>query len=198
LYAALRMQEEMHRYADLLRQKGYSPLLMRVGINTGEVVVRSIRKDDLHADYVPVGHSTNLAARIEQLAAPGSILVTDYTSKLTDGYFAFKNLGHTQIKGVKEPLNVYELLGAGPLWTRLQVSARRGLTVLGHLRDRAALPVGVGLRRGGRSPPRPFPLCGKTKVTLCQFAFSPRYTVRGRSDGYTRRTPCRRTSCSAR
>ena len=77
---------------------------MRVGMNTGEVVVRSIRKDDLHADYVPVGHSTNLAARMEQLAAPGSILVTEYTHKLTDGYFAFKDLGKTQIKGVEEPL----------------------------------------------------------------------------------------------
>ncbi|HEV8716275.1 MAG TPA: adenylate/guanylate cyclase domain-containing protein, partial [Candidatus Binatia bacterium] len=61
LYAALRMQDEMRRYADTLRQKGYPPLLMRVGVNTGEVVVRSIRKDDLHTDYVPVGHSTNLA-----------------------------------------------------------------------------------------------------------------------------------------
>ena len=71
LYAALRMQEEMRRYADTLRAKGYPPLLMRVGINTGEVVVRSIRKDDLHADYVPVGHSTNLAARMEQLADAG-------------------------------------------------------------------------------------------------------------------------------
>jgi predicted ATPase/class 3 adenylate cyclase len=128
LYAALRMQEEMRRYADTLRAKGSPPLLMRVGLNTGEVVVRSIRKDDLHADYVPVGHSTNLAARMEQLAAPGSILVTDYTYKLTDGYFGFKDLGRTQIKGVEEPLHIYEVLGAGPLRTRLQVSTRRGLT----------------------------------------------------------------------
>ena len=128
LYAALRMQEEMHRYTDALRARGQTPLLMRVGLNTGEVVVRSIRKDDLHADYVPVGHSTNLAARMEQLAAPGSILVTDYTHKLTDGYFEFRNLGKTQIKGVEEPLTIYEVLGAGPLRTRLQVAARRGLT----------------------------------------------------------------------
>jgi class 3 adenylate cyclase/predicted ATPase len=128
LYAALRMQEEMHRYADTLRTKGHPPLLMRVGVNTGEVVVRSIRKDDLHADYVPVGHSTNLAARMEQLAAPGSILVTAYTQKLTNGYFEFKPLGQTQIKGVEESLNIYEVLSAGPLRTRLQVAARRGLT----------------------------------------------------------------------
>jgi class 3 adenylate cyclase len=129
LYAALRMQEDMRRYSDQVRLQHGVPLAMRVGVNTGEVVVRSIRKDDLHTDYVPVGHSTNLAARMEQMATPGSVLVTAYTHKLTEGYFAFKALGQTQIKGVEELLNVYEVLGAGPLRTRLQVSAtRRGLT----------------------------------------------------------------------
>ncbi len=128
LYAALRMQETMRRHADALRQQGYPPLLMRVGLNTGEVVLRSIRKDDLHADYVPVGHSTNLAARMEQLASPGSIVVSAYTQRLTDGYFAFKELGPTQIKGVADSLNIYEVLGVGQLRTRLQVAARRGLT----------------------------------------------------------------------
>src|SRR5439155_7644209 len=81
-----------------------------------------------HTDYVPVGHSTNLAARMEQLAAPGSILITEQTQKLTAGYFEFKPMGKTQVKGVEEPLPVYEVLGAGPLRTRLQVAARRGLT----------------------------------------------------------------------
>src|SRR3989449_6749310 len=128
LYAALRMQGEMRRYGDQVRLKHGAPLAMRVGVNTGEVVVRSIRKDDLHTDYVPVGHSTNLAARMEQMATPGSILVTAYTHKLTEGYFEFKALGEAQLKGVEEPLNVYEVLGAGPLRTRLQVSATRGLT----------------------------------------------------------------------
>src|SRR5881296_4629047 len=78
--------------------------------------------------YVPVGHSTNLAARMEQVATPGSILVTAYTHKLTEGYFEFKALGEAQIKGVEDPLHVYEVLGAGPLRTKLQVAARRGLT----------------------------------------------------------------------
>jgi class 3 adenylate cyclase/tetratricopeptide (TPR) repeat protein len=129
VYAALRMQDAMRRYADTLRAKGYPPLLMRVGLNTGEVVLRSIRKDDLHADYVPVGHSTNLAARMEQLATPGSIVVSAYTHRLTDGYFAFKDLGPTQIKGVEDALNIYEVLGMGQFRTRLQVSASRyGLT----------------------------------------------------------------------
>ena len=128
LYAALRMQEEMRAYSDQSRLKGGIPLQMRVGINTGEVVVRSIRKDDLHTDYVPVGHSTNLAARMEQLANPGSIVISEYTRKLTEGYFELKSLGAAEIKGVEAPLNVYEVLGAGPLRTRLQISARRGLT----------------------------------------------------------------------
>ena len=128
LYAALCMQEEMRAYADQSRLKGGIPLQMRVGINTGEVVVRSIRKDDLHTDYVPVGHSTNLAARMEQLATPGSIVISEYTRKLTEGYFDLKALAAADIKGGAEPLNVYEVLGAGPLRTRLQVSARRGLT----------------------------------------------------------------------
>src|SRR5256712_13102382 len=128
LYAALRMQDDMRRYADQVRLKQGTALSLRVGLNTGEVVVRSIRKDDLHTDYVPVGHSTNLAARMEQMATPGSILVTAYTHKLTAGYFEFKALGEAQIKGVEEPLKVYEVLGAGPLRTRLQVAMRRGVT----------------------------------------------------------------------
>lgn len=128
VYAALRMQEEMRRYGDQVRLKHGVPLTMRVGINTGEVVVRSIRKDDLHTDYVPVGHSTNLAARMEQMATPGSILITEYTRKLVEGYFELKALGAAEIKGVEELLTVYEVLGAGPLRTKLQVAARRGLT----------------------------------------------------------------------
>src|SRR5262245_38893914 len=101
---------------------------MRIGMNTGEVVMRSIRKEDLHTDYVPVGHSTNLAARMEQMATPGSILITEYTRKLVEGYFELKALGAAEIKGVEEPLTVYEVLGAGPLRTKLQVAMRRGLT----------------------------------------------------------------------
>src|SRR5215813_13360619 len=128
LYAALSMQDEMRRYADHVRLKHGAPLSMRIGANTGEVVVRSIRIDDLHTDYVPVGHSTNLAARMEQMATPGSIVVTDYTHKLTDGFFEFKALGTATIKGVEEPLNVYEVLRVGPLRTKLQVAMRRGLT----------------------------------------------------------------------
>ncbi|MGH8057767.1 MAG: AAA family ATPase, partial [Candidatus Entotheonellia bacterium] len=127
LYAALRMQEDIKRYADKLRLEQGVPLQMRVGLNTGEVVVRSIRTDDLHTDYVPIGHSTSLAARMQSLAAPGSILVTEATYRLSEGYFASTPLGAAQVKGVREPVPIYEVRGVGPLRTRLQVSARRGL-----------------------------------------------------------------------
>jgi class 3 adenylate cyclase/predicted ATPase len=128
LYAALRMQDESRRYAEQLRREHGINLQIRVGVNTGAVVLRSIRKDNLHADYVPIGHSTNVAARMESLASGNGVVVSEHTQKLTEGYFAFKALGATRVKGVSEPLNVYEVLGIGPLRTRLQVAARRGLT----------------------------------------------------------------------
>ena len=81
LYAALRMQEEMKKYADKLRLEGKAPIQIRVGVNTGEMVLRSIRKDDLHADYTPIGHSTSLASRMEGLATPGSVVVSEHTYK---------------------------------------------------------------------------------------------------------------------
>ncbi|HEV8712103.1 MAG TPA: AAA family ATPase [Candidatus Binatia bacterium] len=77
--------------------------------------------------YVPVGHSTNLASRLESLATPGSIIVSEQTYKLIEGYFECKALGATQIKGLDAPVNIYEVLGVGPLRTRMQVAAYRGL-----------------------------------------------------------------------
>ena len=109
LYAALRMQEEIKRYADKLRLEQGVPLQIRVGVNTGEVVVRSIRKDDLHTDYTPIGHATSLAARMESLATPGSILVSEHTQRLTEGYFEFRSLGEAKVKGVSEPVRLYEV-----------------------------------------------------------------------------------------
>jgi class 3 adenylate cyclase/predicted ATPase len=129
LFAALRMQEESRRLAERLRvERGLPSLQIRVGINTGEVVMRGVRRDDLHTDYTPIGHSTGLASRLEGLATPGSVVVSEQTYKLTEGYFAFKALGAVRVKGVSEPATIYEVLGVGPLRTRLQVSARRGFT----------------------------------------------------------------------
>ncbi len=150
LYAALRMQEAMRQYSDQVRLKHGVPLSMRVGVNTGKVVVRSIRKDDLHTDYVPVGHSINLADRMEQMATPGSILITEYTRRLTEGYFDLNPLGAADIKGLEEPLHVYEVRGAGPLRTKLQVAARRGLTrFVGRQREMEQLHQALAQAKAG-------------------------------------------------
>ncbi len=128
LYAALRMQEDVKRYAEKLRaEKGFN-LQVRVGVNTGEVVVRSIKTDEAHTEYTPIGHSTSLASRLQALAAPGSIAISETVRKLIEGYFALKAMGPARIKGVSEPVNVYEVTGLGPLRTRLQRAAGRGLT----------------------------------------------------------------------
>jgi class 3 adenylate cyclase/predicted ATPase len=150
LYAALRMQEDSKRYAEKLRLEKGVILQIRVGLNTGEVVLRSIRKDDLHTDYTPVGHSTSLASRMESLATPGSIVVSEHTYKLTEGYFEFRPLGAAQVKGVSEPVHIYEVLGVGPLRTRLQVAARRGLVrFVGRQGEMEQIKKALELARAG-------------------------------------------------
>ena len=149
LYAALRMQEEMRRYADRLRAEGRAPLQVRVGVNTGEVVVRSIQTGE-HAEYTPIGHSTGMAARMQVLAPIGSIAVTEATERLCAGYFAFRLLGPARVKGASEPINVYEVTGLGPLRTRLEAAARRGLTrFVGREHELAQMRRALELVRAG-------------------------------------------------
>jgi class 3 adenylate cyclase/tetratricopeptide (TPR) repeat protein len=128
LYAALRMQEEMRHYSAKLRAAGNLPVEARVGVNSGEVVVRSITTGEGHIEYTPIGHSTSLAARMQALAPTGSITATDATRKLCEGYFTLKPLGTTVVKGVSEPVEVYEVMGTGPLRTKLDVSRARGFS----------------------------------------------------------------------
>jgi class 3 adenylate cyclase/tetratricopeptide (TPR) repeat protein len=150
LYAALRVQEEMAKYSAGLRAAGNPPVEIRVGLNTGEVVVRSIRTDDAHTEYTPIGHSMSLAARMQTLAPTGSIVITEHTQKLTAGYFELKPLGPARIKGVSEPINVYEVLGIGPLRTRLQMSASRGLSkFVGRQAELEQLDRALELARSG-------------------------------------------------
>src|SRR5260370_42098042 len=128
LYAALRMQQDVTRYSAKLREAGNRPVEARAGVNTGEVVVRSITTGEGHTEYTPIGHTANLASRMQALAPTGSIAATDATHKLAEGYFTFKALGPTLVKGVTDAVNVYEVTGLGPLRTRLQRAAGRGLT----------------------------------------------------------------------
>jgi len=128
IYAALRMQEELKRYSAKVIADGGMPVEARIGANTGEVVVRSIRTGDGHVEYTPIGHTTNLASRMQAVAPTGSIAVSEATRKLVEGYFQLKARGPTRVKGLNEPVNVYEIIALGPLRTRLQRSASRGYT----------------------------------------------------------------------
>ncbi len=128
LYAALRMQEDLKRYSDRLRERGEPPVLIRIGVNVGEVVVRTIKTGETDTEYTPIGHSTSLASRLQALAPPGSIAISRAVRQLVEGYFTINDLGHARIKGVTEPVEVYEVTGLGPLRTRLQRSAGRGYT----------------------------------------------------------------------
>ena len=126
-YAALRMQERVKRYAEEARRAYGVNVQIRVGLNSGEVVVGAIGSD-LHMDYTAVGRTTHLASRMEQLASPGSILLTRATLELAEGYVAVNPLGPIPVKGLADSVEVYEVTGAGPVRTRLQAAARRGLT----------------------------------------------------------------------
>ena len=126
-YAALDMQTAIRRYADEMWRAHGIRVQIRVGLNSGEVVVRAIG-NDLHMDYTAIGQTTHLAARMEQLATPGTVLMTADTLQLAEGYVTVKPLGPVPVKGLEAALEVYELTGIGPLRSRLQAAAARGLT----------------------------------------------------------------------
>jgi class 3 adenylate cyclase/tetratricopeptide (TPR) repeat protein len=126
-YAALRMQESVEKYAEAVRRSHAAVVKIRVGLNSGEVVVRAIGSD-LHMDYTAVGQTTHLAARMEQLADPGAIVITPDTLALAEGYVEVRSLGPVPVKGLAEAVEIFEVMGAGPARTRLQAAAGRGLT----------------------------------------------------------------------
>jgi class 3 adenylate cyclase len=126
-YAALAMQTALRRYSDEVRRTQGRTLQTRVGLHSGEVVVRTI-SNDLHMDYSAVGQTVHLAARMEQLATPGTILLTAATLRLVEGLVQVQPLGSMPVKGLTEPVEAYELLGASALRRRLQAAAARGLT----------------------------------------------------------------------
>ena len=126
-YAALRMQDAIHEYAPRVSSKWEATVAIRVGINSGEVVVGAIGSD-LRMEYTAVGQTTHLAARMEQLAPAGHTLITAATLALAEGYVAVTGRERTAIKGLSELIEVYELIGIGSARTRIQASAARGLT----------------------------------------------------------------------
>src|SRR5215471_2989742 len=126
-YAALRMQQSVKRYAEGVFRSFGVPIQIRVGLNSGDVVVRAIGSD-LHMDYTAVGQSTHLAARMEQMAQPGTILLTPETLALAEGFVQVASRGPVPVKGLAAPIEIFELTGVSPVRSRLQAAASRGLT----------------------------------------------------------------------
>ena len=148
-YAALAMQATMRPYTDEVRRSRGLELHIRVGLHSGEVVVRAIG-NDLHMDYSAVGETTHLAARMEQLATPGSIRITAETLRLAEGFIQVQSLGPVPVKGLVAPVEVFELTGASGIRRRLQAAAARGLTrFVGRQAELTALEQAVGRAEAG-------------------------------------------------
>ena len=149
-YAALRMQTSIKRYAEEAQRTAGVAIQIRVGLNAGEVVVRSIGSD-LHMDYTAVGQTTHLAARLEQMAMAGSILITGGALRLVEGYVEVRPLGAVPVKGIVEPVEIYELTGTGVARTRLQAATTRGLSrFVGRHAELGALRRALGNAGAGQ------------------------------------------------
>src|SRR5881296_1135039 len=149
-YAALRMQETVKRYADEVRRTQGTTVRIRIGLNSGDVVVRAVGSD-LRMDYTAVGQTTHLAARMEQLADPGSSLLSADTLALVEGQIQVKALGPMPVKGLAEPVEVYEMLGASTIRSRFQAAAARGLTTfVGRAAEMEQLYQALDHARAGR------------------------------------------------
>jgi class 3 adenylate cyclase len=163
-YAALAMQAAMRHYAEDVRRSHGLEMLARVGLHSGEVVVRAIG-NDLHMDYSAVGQTTHLAARMEQLATPGSIRLTAATLRLAEGLVQVTALGPFPVKGLAEPVEVCELLGASTIRRRLQASAARGLTrFVGRQQELTALQQ--ALERAGAGHGQVVALVGEAGLLI--------------------------------
>ena len=148
-YAALAMQATMRRYAEEMRRTQGLEVQLRVGLNSGEVVVRAIG-NDLHMDYSAVGQTTHLAARMEQLAIPGSIRLTAATLRLVEGLVVVQALGPIPVKGLTDPVEVFELVRASTIRRRLQAAVVRGLTrFVGRQTELATLHQALEQARAG-------------------------------------------------
>jgi len=139
-YAALRMQESLKRYTDDTRRAHGVEVQIRVGLNSGEVVVRAVGSD-LRMDYTAVGQTTHLAARMEQLAPPGTVRLTAETVRLAEGYVEVRSLGPIPVKGLPDPIEIFEATGAR--WS--PSSARPGWASRG---SPTSSPTPIGYRTG--------------------------------------------------
>jgi class 3 adenylate cyclase/tetratricopeptide (TPR) repeat protein len=148
-WAALTLQRELASYATEVRRGEGLSFSVRMGINSGEVVVGQIG-EDLRVEYTAVGHTVGLAQRMESLAEPGKAYLTEHTAKLVSGYLDLDDLGEFDVKGVSEPVRVYALAGAGGAHSRLDVSRARGFSrFVGRGDELATLDAALEQAQGG-------------------------------------------------
>ncbi|MES2684444.1 MAG: adenylate/guanylate cyclase domain-containing protein [Pseudomonadota bacterium] len=148
-FAALEMQRELRRFADELRLSQGLNLTLRVGLNSGEVIVGSIG-DDLRMDYTAQGHTVNLAARMEHICEPGRVYLSRETARLVEGYFSLRSLGRMQVEGIDEAVEVFDLEGTGSISTRLDRSLARGCSpFIGREAETATLLAALEQVRAG-------------------------------------------------
>ena len=148
-HAALSIQKAMEEYNRQVVNVHHVDFKMRIGLNSGPVVVGAIG-DDLRMDYTAIGDTTNMAARMESMATPGSVLLSSKTSRLAMDYFELTSLGEVQIKGKAEPQEIFELTGVGKVITRLDASIAKGLTrFLGRKREMDVLREAFDNTRSG-------------------------------------------------
>jgi class 3 adenylate cyclase len=149
LHAALATFEELRRAGEL-QARGGDGVAVRIGINTGEVVMRLVQTGG-HTEYSPIGHTINLAKRVEGAAPSGGIAVSDETRRLVEGYFELRSLGPTEVKGLEEAIDVYEVIGVGALHDHFDVAAQRGLTkFVGRENELSQIRRALELAVGGK------------------------------------------------
>jgi class 3 adenylate cyclase len=154
LYAALAMQQSIKDYASKLLAQGRTAIEARVGLNTGEVVVRTIETGG-HAEYTPIGLTTNLAARLQTVAKPGSVVVGEQTRRLSEGYLTFQGLGPTEVKGLSETVEVYEVMGVGRSRGPHRYQHRRNGSAHGPYRRAYRVHAGRSCGQPGGAPGGP-------------------------------------------
>jgi class 3 adenylate cyclase/tetratricopeptide (TPR) repeat protein len=138
-YAALAIQRTIEEYGEKVEKECGVEFKMRVGLNSGPVIVGSVG-NDLRMDYTAIGDTTNLASRMESMARPGSIMVSADTHKMARDFFKFEPLGKVRVKGKKEPVEAYQLIEAGEVETRFEAAVAKGLTkFVGRQREMEAL-----------------------------------------------------------
>jgi class 3 adenylate cyclase/tetratricopeptide (TPR) repeat protein len=178
-YAALHLQQELAEYAARLRREQGLSFSVRMGLNSGEVVVGAIG-EDLAIDYTAIGHTVGLAQRMEQLAEPGKAYLTEHTAALVEGYLELNDLGAFQVKGASRPLGVHALVGVGAARGRLDISRARGFSRFVG-RDDELRVLESALEQSAAGRPQVFGIVGEAgvgKSRLCDM-FVRRCRARG-------------------